>query len=79
MTVRDLIEELECFDDDTEVRFLAQPSWPFEYTIEAVVEATDTPADLSGDHETPVERVLLVEGRQACYGNKQAFESLRSE
>jgi hypothetical protein len=33
MTVQELIDELECCDSDAEVRFLAQPSWPFEYTI----------------------------------------------
>jgi hypothetical protein len=70
MTVQELIDELECCDSDAEVRFLAQPSWPFEYTIAAVVEATDRPDDLSGYPDTPARRVLLVEGRQACYGDK---------
>jgi hypothetical protein len=73
VTVQELIEELECCNGEAEVRFLAQPSWPFEYTIAAVVEATDQPADLSGYRETPVARVLLVEGRQACYGDQQHF------
>jgi hypothetical protein len=75
MTVQELIDELECHDHDTEVRFLSQPAWPFEYTIAAVVEATDKPDDLSGYRETPTPRVLLVEGRQACYGDKSAFEA----
>jgi hypothetical protein len=57
------------------LRFLAQPSWPFEYTIAAVVEATDQPDDLSGYRETPNNRVLLIVGRQACYGDKRAFEA----
>ena len=75
MTVRELIDELECCEGEAEVRFLAQPSWPFEYTIAAVVEANDQPDDLSGHRETPAERVLLVEGRQACYGDKRAFDA----
>jgi hypothetical protein len=79
MTVQELIEELECCDGEAEVRFLAQPSWPFEYTIAAVVEASDRPDDLSGYRETPARRVLLVEGRQACYGDRRAFESVGSE
>jgi hypothetical protein len=79
MTVQELIDELESCDDDAEVRFLAQPSWPFEYTIAAVVEATDQPEDLSGDRETPARRVLLLEGRQASYGDRRAFESVGSE
>jgi hypothetical protein len=33
MTVQELIDALESFDGEAEVRFLAQPSWPFEYTI----------------------------------------------
>ena len=73
MTVQELIDELEGCDGDAEVRFLAQPSWPFEYTIATVVEATDQPADLSGYRDTPARRVLLVEGRQACYGDQRLF------
>ena len=77
MTVQELIDELECRDGEAEVRFLAQPSWPFEYTIAAVVEASDQPDDLSGYLETPAERVRLIEGR--CYGDKRAFDAARSE
>jgi hypothetical protein len=75
VNVQELIDELEGFDPEAEVRFLAQPSWPFEYTIAAVVEATDRPPDLSGYRETPVPRVLLVEGRQACYADPRHFGS----
>jgi hypothetical protein len=75
MTVQELIDELEGCDPEAEVRFLAQPSWPFEYTIAAAVEATDQRPDLSGYRQTPAPRVLLVDGRQACYGNRQLFES----
>jgi len=76
VTVQELIDELEGCDGDAEVRFLAQPSWPFEYTIATVVEATDQPPDLSGYRDTPAPRVLLVEGRQACYSDKRLFKSL---
>jgi len=75
VTVQELIGELECCDGEAEVRFLAQPSWPFEYTITAVVEATDQPADLNGYRERPARRVLLIEGRQACYGDQRHFAS----
>lgn len=57
MTVQELIDELESCDGEAEVRFLAQPSWPFEYTIAA--EASDRPDDLSSYRETPARRVLL--------------------
>jgi hypothetical protein len=63
VTVQDLIDELEGFDPEVEVRFLAQPSWPFEYTIAAVVEASDQPPDLSGYRETPTPRVLCCWSR----------------
>ena len=76
MTVQEPIDELQCCDGDADVRFLAQPSWPFEYTIATVVEATDQPPDLSGYRDTPAPRILLVEGRQACYGDQRLFESL---
>jgi hypothetical protein len=79
MTVQELIDELDSYDGDAEVRFLAQPSWPFEYTIAAVVEATDRPEDLSSYREIPAERVLLIEGRQACYGDKRGFDAARSQ
>jgi hypothetical protein len=75
MTVQELIDELEVFDPEAEVRFLAQPSWPFEYTIAAVVEANDRPPDLSGYRETPIPRALLIEGRQACYADQRHFGS----
>ena len=75
MTVQELIDELKGFDPEAEVRFLAQPAWPFEYTIAAVVEASDQPPDLSGYRETPTPRVLLVEGRQACYADPRHFGS----
>lgn len=57
MTVRELIDEPECCDGEAEVRILAQPSWPFEYTIAAVVAATGQPEDLSGYRETPAPRL----------------------
>jgi len=44
MTIRELIEELkyaaELMDEDAEVRYAAQPSWPFEYSIRNVIIMT---------------------------------------
>ena len=39
MKVRELIEELECYPDDLEVKLAQQPNWPFQYSIGDVVEA----------------------------------------
>lgn len=59
MTVRDLIEQLSEQDPDAEVRFMAQYSWPFEYSIEPNVWAPE-PGQQTGpcdDCGAPVEMV----------------------
>jgi hypothetical protein len=38
MNVYDLKQILEGMDDDVEVRWAAQPAWPFEYDIHDAVE-----------------------------------------
>lgn len=40
-TVADLIAHLEDFDDDTPVALATQRSWPFQYSIQSVEQATD--------------------------------------
>ena len=67
MTVAELIEELEYMDQDTEVRFASQPSWPFEYSISSVVE-------VDVDDSTPV--VYLEEGSQLGYLPTEAKNQL---
>ena len=39
MKVRELIEELEYYPDDMEVKLAQQPTWPLQYSISEVVEA----------------------------------------
>jgi hypothetical protein len=39
MTVGELLELLEDFPEDAEVRLAHQPSWPFEYSIETVADS----------------------------------------
>lgn len=53
MTVEELIEMLEQFDPEAEVRIASQPSWPMEYELSGV-DATDG-------------AVFLAEGRQLGY------------
>tara|TARA_R100000005_G_C4957401_1_gene175441 strand:- start:276 stop:485 length:210 start_codon:yes stop_codon:yes gene_type:complete len=67
MTVAELIEELEYMDQDSEVRFASQPSWPFEYSISSVVE-------VDVDDSTPV--VYLEEGSQLGYLPTEAKNQL---
>lgn len=66
MTVEELIEELQGMDQDAEVRFASQPSWPFEYSINGVVQTTVK------DQDT----VYLEEGRQVGYLPKEAADEL---
>jgi hypothetical protein len=74
MKIQELIEMLEEFDGDTEVRIMAQENWPFENAVEGVTERsrfedTDDPDDPEGEPNC----VFLVEGRQLKYGNKEAW------
>ncbi len=38
MTVQELIDELQQYDPDQEVRFASQPHYPFEYDIDRTLE-----------------------------------------
>mgnify|MGYP000940667500 CR=1 FL=1 len=62
MTVQELINELERFDPGMEVRFAAQPNWPFEYSINSTVESNDI--------------IYLEEGVQIGYLPSEAAEAL---
>ena len=76
MTAKELIEEMEWAieqngGDDVEVRYAAQPSWPFEYSVSGAhtieIEASD------GDKDKVV---YLVEGSQLAYLNEKATEEI---
>lgn len=70
MMLIDLIENLQrCLEDnddeDMEVRFAQQPSWPFEYSIGPDVETVDLSQE---DHPSEEKKVVyLVEGSQLGY------------
>jgi len=71
MNVAELKEMLEYMDDDAEVLFMSQPSWPFEYSIAGVV----TRDQFESDSEHPGNDVFLIEGTQLRYGSKDAFDA----
>ena len=71
MTVRELIEALSDMDPDAEVRMMEQPDWPFEYSIRNVVKRGDIE---DGECRNDV---LLIEGRQLKYGNREAWNTCR--
>ena len=72
MTVQRLIEELEQMNPNAEVRFAAQPNWPFEYDIDSVVQVDVE--DRRTDDTTEV--VYLEEGRQIGYLPGEAAREL---
>jgi len=61
-TVSDLLEELQQFDPDAEVRLATQPGWPFEWSLSSRQPGPAVQIDLEGQ---PV--VYLVEGEQLGY------------
>ena len=66
MTVSELKEILEYYDDDMEVRFASQPNWPFEYSILDAVMVNVDEEDI----------IYLEEGQQLGYLNHKAKEEL---
>ena len=66
MTVSELKEILEYYDDDIEVRFASQPNWPFEYSILDAVMVNVDEEDV----------IYLEEGQQLGYLNYKAKEEL---
>ena len=71
MTVGELIEELRLFNQEAQVRFASQPSWPFEYSIYGVIQTTVK--DIR-DNEEDV--VYLEEGQQIGYLPSEAKDEL---
>ena len=80
-TVGELMEELEEYDENTEIRLAIQPSWPFEHTIGSIIEV-----DLQERREefVPVSAIMepehlvvyLGQGGQIGYLPQPASEEL---
>ena len=71
MTVGELIEELKYMDEDATVRFASQPSWPFEYSINGVLQTT-----VRDREDNEIDMVYLEEGRQVGYLPAEAKNEL---
>lgn len=77
MTVGELMERLDQLDPDSEVRWAAQPSWPFEYSIadvvpvieDEIVDEEDAEEAMQEIPESPKrdDIIYLVEGTQIGY------------
>lgn len=65
ITVRELIAELEQYDDETEVRLAQQPHWPFEYSVGGIEEVW------VGEECV----VYIAEGSQLAYLPSEAREA----
>jgi hypothetical protein len=73
MTVEELRELLEQFDDETEVRIASQPNYPFEYSIAGAVDGRDIYFE-GADGERNV--LYLLEGRQLGYFRKDVWNMI---
>lgn len=73
MIVAELMEILENFDPDAEVRLATQKHWPFEYSIGEVVGAQSLSDD--GDSDGPYV-VYISEDTQLDYLSGDAKEAL---
>lgn len=76
MTKQELLELLDGLPDDTEIRLMTQPSWPFEFSIAGAALASELP-DFKPKGRSDDEEVLyLVEGRQLAYGTRDAWANV---
>ena len=83
MTVAELIEELQQFDEELEVRLMEQPGWPFEYSIKGVtdrhaiaaveMEEGEASGDPGVEDKKSTNTVFILEGNQLCYGSGAAW------
>lgn len=83
MKVQELLEVPEECGPEAEVRIMFQPSWPFELSIQSVrtrdefeqEEEYEGATDWTdvGEREHKGTDVFLIEGRQLCYGSKNAW------
>ena len=65
MTVAELIETLQGFEGNLEVRIANQPSYPFEHRISQVWQ---------DEEDSEYKAVYLVDGGQIGYFTKRAWE-----
>ena len=78
MTVAELIELLEQYEGDQEVRIASQPSWPFEYSISGIVDGNEL-FEREEESDEILENeysnnIYLVEGNQLGYFTKRAWD-----
>lgn len=78
MTVGELIEHLEQYDEDMEVRLMTQPSWPLQCGVQGVVAGYEIDVEVDSGEQSQYEledeaHVFLLEGRGEGYGTRYAW------
>jgi hypothetical protein len=77
VTVGELVELLEGFDPDAEIRIASQPRAPVAYEIEAVVDGgniPEEPVDEAAEIEGEPGLVYVLEGTQIGHAPKEIWE-----
>lgn len=64
MTIKELKEELDNYNEDLEIRIAEQPHYPMEYSIQGL-------RDFNKENK---EIVYLLEGEQKGYLSKEVFD-----
>ena len=78
MTKGELLQILEEFDDDVEVRMAVQPSWPFEHSLHGAFSVVDENDCYDNDDDSP-RVVYLAVGEQLGYLNQEITDELTSQ
>ena len=78
MNAKQLIEILEDLDPETEIRYMSQPSWPFEYSIGRTLYVPE-----DGHHFTPVtdddDPDMDADGCRDCGGDEPDHDTFVPE
>lgn len=74
MKVRQLIDQLEAYSPEAEVRIMHQPRYPLESTLGGIVGESEIRDHEGADLGDDAEVVYLLEGSQIGYGRKVAWE-----
>ena len=79
MTVGELKELLDQYEDECKIFIMEQPSWPFENGIAGTVQRDEFDQEddecRRPDDKTQATDVFILEGPQLRYGSKDAWEA----
>ena len=78
MKLRQLLNLLEAYSPEAEVRIMHQPRYPLESILGGVVGESEIREHEGGDLGDDAEVVYLLEGAQVGYGRKAAWEASES-